>query len=80
MELLKHKTSYAESNKENLDLVLEHFHMIDDHCQLALDALNQDHKLTSSLIVAQFNEDLYKLEDKPHQSIIPAMFAKPAKV
>jgi hypothetical protein len=80
VELLKHKTTYTESNKEDLDLVLEHFHMIDDQCQSSLDALNKGHELTSSLIVAQFNEDLYKLEYKHHHSIISAMFAKPAEV
>jgi hypothetical protein len=54
--------------------------MIDDRCQSALDKLNENHELTSSVTVAQFVEDLHGAENKNKDKAIAAMIAKPPVV
>jgi len=73
VDLIKHKTSYIENNNENSDSILEHFRMIDDRCQSALDKLDKNHELTSSVTVAQFVEDLHGAENKDKDMAIVAM-------
>jgi hypothetical protein len=79
LELAIHKTDYLESNKEDINSVLEHFRMIDAQLKTSLDALHRNNELTGSEIVAQFIEDLEGLENKNNDSVISSMFAKPSE-
>ncbi|CAF1581987.1 unnamed protein product [Adineta ricciae] len=82
VNLLVHKTNYAEknANEQNLGALLEHFQNIDQQCQSSLEALSQNRELTSSAVVEQFVYEISGLENKNSQSIISAMFAKSSEV
>ena len=82
VDLLVHKTNCAEknANEQNSSALLEHFRNIDQQCQSSLEALSQNHELTSSAIVEQFVYEISGLENKSSHSIISAMFAKSSEV
>ncbi len=75
--MIKHKTSHIENNNENLDFTLEYFRMIDIRCQSSVNTLNQNHQLTSSILVTQFVQDLDGLEDKNKNRAIGSILIKP---
>ena len=75
-DLVIHKIDYLENNLEDMNSVLEHFRMIDSQCQSSILALNHNRELTSSVVVAQFVEELNGLENKTNQSVLAAMFVK----
>ena len=76
IDLLLYKTNCIESNDQNERSTFEHFRMMDTQCQTSFDRLKQNHELTSSLIIAQFIEELNGLENKGDYNSIAAMFVR----
>jgi len=74
VDLIKYKTNYINTNKEDINAALERFQMLDNKCQSSLDELDQNHELTSSLIVAKFIEQLTGIENEGDDSTIAAIF------
>jgi hypothetical protein len=76
IDLMKYKTNYLSTNTDDINVVLERFQMLDNKCQSSLNGLDQNHHLTSSLIVAQFIEQLTGIENEGDNSTIAAIFLK----
>lgn len=77
---MKCKTDYLNENNEDLQEILEYYQRIDQRCQASLDELNQNKELTSSLVVAQFIEQLEDVENKSDNSAVAAMLIKPTHI
>ena len=77
---MKCKTDYLKGNNEDLEAILEYFQRIDQRCEASLGELNQNRELTSSLVVAQFIEELEDVENRSDNSAVAAMLIKPTHI
>lgn len=80
IDLLAHKTNYVENYDEKLTSVMEYFRRIDIHCQSSYDLLEKNNVLTSSAIVAQFTEELKRLDRKSDNDFLSVIIAKSSEV
>ncbi|CAF1584685.1 unnamed protein product [Adineta ricciae] len=70
VELLVHKTNYAEmnANKQDLSSLFEYFRSIDQQCQSSLKTLSQNRELTASAVVQQFLDEIDGLENENYDA------------
>ncbi|CAF0774739.1 unnamed protein product [Rotaria sordida] len=80
VDLLVHKTNYVENNKEYLNSILEHFHIIDAQCQSSFDILEQNRELTTSKGIQEFTNKLNELDNKSENPITSTIFIESSEL